>query len=202
MSLVQRQTNQRYILWMLLASYVILLGGIPGITPTQKTGAARSDERFPCENCPCGCSTAEFCWDQCCCHDDAGKIAWAEANGVTPPEFLTARVAKSNTVVACSTKPVGSPARKCCCCSAKPIEPAKPKKVDQLATTSVVLFWKAAQCRGVQSFWKLISITVVGNRPKNVVTPAILLASLVIADESAESPVYAPVPPVPWASLL
>lgn len=50
-------------------------------------------ERFPCENSPCGCSTATHCWDKCCCNNDEQKLAWAEQNNVPPPEFLVQRVA-------------------------------------------------------------------------------------------------------------
>lgn len=51
--------------------------------------------RFPCESCSCGCSTAAYCWDKCCCHTDEEKLAWAAEHDVTPPEFLVARVEAS-----------------------------------------------------------------------------------------------------------
>lgn len=44
-------------------------------------------------NCPCGCSSAESCWNSCCCHTDIEKLAWARKNSVRPPEFLAKRVA-------------------------------------------------------------------------------------------------------------
>ncbi|WP_068265869.1 hypothetical protein [Rubripirellula obstinata] len=203
-----RKTNRRYILWVLLAAYVFLLGGISGIEPAEKSGLLNSGERFPCENCPCGCSTAEFCWDQCCCHSDSEKIAWAEANDVTPPAFLSARVAKSSSIIASEPKFGDAPACKSCCCSAKPKKVAAPKKANEAktaakpATTSVVLFWKAAQCRGVQSFWKLLSIAVVVNESKETLTARVRSTGLVLADESADSPAYAPTPPVPWSRAL
>ncbi len=66
-------------------------------------------ERFPCEDCPCGCPTAQFCWDQCCCHTDEEKLAWAHENGIESPIFLLDRVAlKTRSTI---QKPV---VRACC----------------------------------------------------------------------------------------
>ncbi|WDQ14617.1 hypothetical protein [Rhodopirellula sp. P2] len=61
--------------------------GLPLTAPRpEKVG------RFPCEACPCGCSSADYCWDKCCCHSDFEKLQWAAENNVTPPAFLVARV--------------------------------------------------------------------------------------------------------------
>lgn len=193
--------TKRSILWVLLVTYVVLLGGIPAIRPTTKSDAIPSGERFPCENCPCGCSTAEFCWDQCCCHSDSEKIQWAKANAVTPPKFLIDRVAACKIPQAQETDRCGdAPAeRSCCCCKAKP-ETKKPAA--QPATTSVVLFWKAAQCRGIDSIWKLLSIAIPVNVSEQTGTGNGLTDRFVIADESSESPRFSPTPPVPWPVLL
>lgn len=43
--------------------------------------------RYPCENCPCGCGTAQRCWTKCCCYTPAQRLAWARREGVRPPEF-------------------------------------------------------------------------------------------------------------------
>jgi hypothetical protein len=193
--------KQRGILWVLLVAHVVLLGGIPAMQSTPKSDAIASGERFPCENCPCGCSTAEFCWDQCCCHSDAEKIQWAKANAITPPKFLTDRVAASETPQTqqadlCSDAPADS---SCCCCKAKP---ETKKTAAQPATTSVVLFWKAAQCRGIDSIWKLLSIAIPVNATKVFGNGIGLTDRFVLADESFESPRLAPTPPVPWPEFL
>jgi hypothetical protein len=46
-----------------------------------------TSQPFPCQNCPCGCKTAEQCWTNCCCFTPAERLAWAEKNGVTPPSY-------------------------------------------------------------------------------------------------------------------
>ncbi|WP_430454682.1 hypothetical protein [Rhodopirellula europaea] len=61
--------------------------GLPLTAPRPE-----KEGRFPCESCPCGCSSAEYCWDKCCCHTDFEKLQWAAENNVTPPAFLVARV--------------------------------------------------------------------------------------------------------------
>lgn len=44
---------------------------------------------FPCQNRPCGCLTADECWKgDCCCFTLEEKLAWAEANGIEPPEHV------------------------------------------------------------------------------------------------------------------
>lgn len=45
---------------------------------------------FPCMFSSCGCSNAEQCWRQCCCHDLSSKLAWAKQNHVVPPDFVIA----------------------------------------------------------------------------------------------------------------
>lgn len=44
------------------------------------------EQRYPCEDHQCGCASATECWTSCCCHDDVERLAWAMANGVSPPE--------------------------------------------------------------------------------------------------------------------
>ncbi|MEO0530888.1 MAG: hypothetical protein AAF266_10000 [Planctomycetota bacterium] len=50
-------------------------------------------ERYPCENCPCGCGTAARCWAKCCCHTLPQRLAWARREGVRPPEEVLNRAA-------------------------------------------------------------------------------------------------------------
>ncbi|CAN0407307.1 unnamed protein product [Hapterophycus canaliculatus] len=44
---------------------VVLSVGMTGFAlpiPKISSRSASTTERFPCESCPCGCATAEFCW--------------------------------------------------------------------------------------------------------------------------------------------
>lgn len=42
-------------------------------------------ERYPCEDCGCGCASAHECWTNCCCHTEHERLVWAIENGVMPP---------------------------------------------------------------------------------------------------------------------
>ena len=114
----------------------LLLSLIVGITGLPMPVSKSTNERFPCEKCPCGCRTAAHCWDKCCCHTDEEKLAWADANGVTPPVFLVQRVvaakqtklvaAKQSTPACCALKKNTAPAATSAAVqSAKPNSPTK-----------------------------------------------------------------------------
>lgn len=47
--------------------------------------AGEAAERYPCEDCPCGCTGAAQCWAHCCCHTTEQRLAWALERGVRPP---------------------------------------------------------------------------------------------------------------------
>ncbi|MCE9543947.1 MAG: hypothetical protein K8T25_00250 [Planctomycetia bacterium] len=104
-------------------------------------GDVESSEPFPCQHHHCGCVSAEQCWRNCCCMTMPQRLAWAKANGVTPPAWVTALAgeqAKASQAVAASkgdsplvllrdsnngslrergTVPACTPAKKKPCCS-------------------------------------------------------------------------------------
>lgn len=49
--------------------------------------SARTDERFPCEACLCGCASARECWTDCCCHTPVERARWALTNDVMIPSW-------------------------------------------------------------------------------------------------------------------
>ena len=173
--------------------------GIPMRPPKER----RSDERFPCENCPCGCSTADFCWDKCCCHTDEEKLEWARENQVTPPNFLIARVSKP------------SPPVKSCCCAAKSVASAKSRQSTcdprgnessaeseskKLSAGGLILLKSAAECRGMKHTWTLLSQVIVDDQPSDFVgADRILLYRMVLFDITQPSRRDGPDPPIPWA---
>jgi len=68
-----------------------LLPNPPGSQIENAVSLLRSkdcSEPFPCQNCRCGCSSAEQCWTSCCCYSLRERIAWAKKNKVTPPAFV------------------------------------------------------------------------------------------------------------------
>jgi hypothetical protein len=181
--------------------------GIPTTAHTKNPG-----ERFPCENSACGCSSADVCWDRCCCHTDTEKLAWARRNRVVPPSFLVKRVAENQrTQIASSPKP------SCCCCDSQNTGVLKRKTKsgsDQMAKRQdaeavdapsgelkMVLVWKAAQCRGADLCWSFLFGLVIDVPQAIFSFAATPQDRIVVVDESAVSWMQPPVPPVPWRNL-
>jgi hypothetical protein len=86
---VRRQTIAVLALVGLLATTV----GIPVLRPTRGPNGKDLSQPFPCMHSVCGCQNAAACWQGCCCHTNSEKLAWAEANGVAPPEYVVAAAA-------------------------------------------------------------------------------------------------------------
>ncbi|QDU91569.1 hypothetical protein Pla175_49980 [Pirellulimonas nuda] len=79
---------------LLLAVWFLVVA--TGMPLPARVGPPRSGaERFPCENCPCGCATAEHCWRDCCCLTPPQRLAWARRVGVRPPGFALAAAQKA-----------------------------------------------------------------------------------------------------------
>ncbi len=172
--------------------------GLPiGPRPAAKTSTVVGEiaERFPCENCPCGCASADFCWDRCCCHSDAEKLSWAQRNNVIPPAFLVARVKQTIIPVAATLDELPA----CCRCAAKKaVAKTGPSPTTiVVAKSSVVLLWKAVECRGIESLWVLLSHTVVTGSAKLFPPIPMLIERLLIESDSACSVRQCPDPPVP-----
>src|SRR5438445_841636 len=90
---------------------------------------------FPCQDHPCGCHTAEQCWQHCCCFSPEERFAWAEAHHVEPPAYAerptaqgwqTARLrdraaagAEDSACTRCTTRQTcqtcSAPTEKSCC---------------------------------------------------------------------------------------
>ncbi|MFM7075065.1 MAG: hypothetical protein ACKO3G_03230 [Planctomycetaceae bacterium] len=86
--------------------------------------AAKDRSRpFPCMNSPCGCGSAEQCFESCCCHTPAERLAWARRHGLgaAVTDALERRVAAA---VIPAAPDAGRPAGGSCCSSAAASAPA------------------------------------------------------------------------------
>ena len=105
---------------------------------------------FPCQSKGCGCVDAQQCWEDCCCHSDLEKLAWAENNGVTPPAWFTEKMKSASKV----PEPAAS---KCCCCCSKGCCSEKsqlqsPKQPQTKRTAKVFIITKQQnRCRGMDA---------------------------------------------------
>lgn len=189
---------------MLVAWYAVLVIGVPIPMPRQAFS-----ERFPCENCHCGCSSAEQCWNNCCCHTLEERLAWAKREGVQPPASVSKLAEKQNTAPACcvAKQPVQRPVRSCCsakssakaCCSS-PANDKVQQDGDGTGTKSDYLVgWRALACQGTGVHWTAATPAVVVipvglppilNRVEWLVSPLVFLPETL-----GERP---PVPPPRW----
>ena len=80
---------------------------------------------YPCQTRGCGCQNADQCWKSCCCFSDVEKLAWAKANGITPPDWFLEKIAAAEDQAEKTPVAAKAPAAKksscgCCCkCESK-----------------------------------------------------------------------------------
>ncbi|MCC9605729.1 hypothetical protein LOC68_21485 [Blastopirellula sp. JC732] len=128
---------------------------------------------FPCQGGSCGCRDAYTCWNNCCCNTPAERLAWAEANDVTPPQNIVARLMQEAAIVkaskkssCCATKQVAS----CCagktksCCAAKSSSCCDAKEEKTTPAESAPYkgpFFTIAKCGGLPELFAIFSSSVV-----------------------------------------
>ncbi|QDU54248.1 hypothetical protein [Aeoliella mucimassa] len=163
MSLVR---HRRFIAALLLTAFAVAAVGVPLDLPRI---AKRTIERYPCENCSCGCDSALVCWTNCCCHTLAERLAWARNEGVRPPEFALALAREQRLNVApwieeptvcesttsspetCATSTKSS--KPCCCCCQSAETAATEEVADAAEPCSRTSAWQAATCGGTLKWW-------------------------------------------------
>lgn len=205
---------------MLLLLVGIALSGVMLAPAKSQLALGKTTERFPCENCPCGCASAEFCWDHCCCHNDREKLQWATENGVMAPRFLVERFANAAPTESTTNpgmNPDASSAALSCCCCATNVPPGAPetsptsrrreatcppnshvaKQQLNQQDTSLVLMWKVAECRGIKMLWTVLAQAYVDPAPPRLTTLPSIVEWLHLSDETAESRLLSPEPPIP-----
>jgi hypothetical protein len=122
--------------------------GLPLVSTVKKD----LSKPYPCQACPCSCPDAEYCWRHCGCMTDQEKLAWAERNGVQPPDFVVLRQrarAGGNSV----------DARPACCCAKSPREEhtSRVQSVTRRVSRKVVLLSAVQRCRGLDAAFAFLS---------------------------------------------
>ncbi len=149
---------------MLVVSYCAGFLPLPLSKPPGKDGRP-----FPCQNRPCGCQSAAQCWKSCCCFNNAQKLAWAKANGVTPPAFVIAAARQEQRKSCCAkTKASCCSAAKSSCCSTTKVcqkDDGKPGKQSDASTKNaprqIVIGSYADRCKGGGSAICSIPVAIV-----------------------------------------
>lgn len=182
--------------------------------PVPVLRGTAANEAFPCQGGRCGCASARQCWTSCCCLSPRERKAWAEREGVTPPEYAVLEEA------AAPDKPTGETARGCCapravakappakaaCCAAAGCDSSDGDdapvgaKSAEVQETHYALTVVAMKCRGAASefnslmwfVWHAPSLTVLGDHGVDL--------DQRIVDERAASFAADLVPPPPRAA--
>ncbi len=221
--LAPNRLKPRRLLAALLAAYtVVVVSGAPlplSSVVAWTLPAVEDTERFPCEACPCGCGTAEHCWNACCCHTLAQRISWAKSEGVRPPETALDDAERAGLdirewrpmaryQVRCE-KPGSAPAEQalppCCrqrlaCCDSQPTcETPASQPEDQSPNerpTPGVALLKAMACQGLAEAWMQLGHAPIPPAAEVVTTEVTVYAT------PAPAPLWcrpgdAPTPPPP-----
>jgi len=212
--------------WLSLLGYVLVASGLPLpiAGPHDKAHAVAGKDRskpFPCMDKPCGCSTAEQCFANCCCHTPAERLAWAKAHRVDVA-VLTALERRVATKSACTA---GRPAKKAasCCRTSQTVdlegpdicseyrslaaEPAAPNPTDDEAPAEhqevpgrVVILRSMLACQGIASAWAAATVSLPPPRPvAGEFQPPQCVAWLVIVDQLSVNERLPPDSPPPRA---
>jgi hypothetical protein len=164
MSVIRSRRWRWLLMWCLAAQQFLIGGGIPLPSPAT---VARSAERYPCEDCGCGCRSAEQCWRHCCCLTNRQKIDWASRNGVAVPDYVLAAAEREtgssqhpgclNCPPASSPKPESPPA--------SPWVPANQRR-EQRERSGICLL-RALDCHGLNVLWqRAVLIGPVDRQPR------------------------------------
>jgi hypothetical protein len=165
--MLSRLNYRRLIALGLLLAYAVAATGLPIAGPMP---AKRSSERFPCEECGCGCDSAEVCWTRCCCNTLAGRLAWAKKENVRPPEEVLAQAQLAGhdvsrwlpgavpSIQLFAEKPAVEKPKACCCCCKPKATPATPQD-DSYAEDSAPS-WASLACGGAMQLWMSISVAL------------------------------------------
>mgnify|MGYP003381703948 CR=1 FL=1 len=152
----------------------VLLATAPVPIGWKPKGPAGS-EPFPCQDCHCGCLTAEQCWTSCCCYTPEERLAWATENGIEPPSYAVL-VSKTERLVANSKAVV----KKACChhsgLSEAVQEPDQPETV-------VVLSISAMKCRGLGSLFNLLPWATIHEHSISCIFPEPIATPFEVRDE-------------------
>jgi hypothetical protein len=137
----RRQLARRLVAGLALAAYVIASAGfmpLPLLPHKKKSGTP-----FPCQDHPCGCSSAEECWTHCCCFSVEERWAWAAAHRIEPPAYAERPASSSHE------------AHKSCC--AAHASDRKSGVSDAAPLMRPLVIVSAARCQDLHASWVSVS---------------------------------------------
>ncbi|HTU24129.1 MAG TPA: hypothetical protein VMF30_01950 [Pirellulales bacterium] len=137
-------------------AYLTALVGVPW----PPVGDSRDASPYPCQGHRCGCTSAQQCWEHCCCFTPAQRLAWAADHGVEAPAALIAAAnveqdhEHADGVAHASSGQHG--ARSCCHKCAAPAHTASARTVTAGAKPGKKppgYGFQAFKCHGISTLW-------------------------------------------------
>jgi hypothetical protein len=116
------------IVTLTLVSHLMATFGFP--LPASGLRKPTDGVPYPCQSRPCGCLSSEQCWSgDCCCFTLEEKLAWAEANGIEPPEHVY-------QLVKAPKSPAATLTAKPCCSEIEPVSAPSQKALRECCEVS------------------------------------------------------------------
>lgn len=95
-----------------LCGYALGAAGFPIVRPAKSSAIP-----FPCQDNPCGCTSAEECYTHCCCHSAEERLAFARRHGVTLPKAWEAALQAQVAAARQDASQAEPEAQPCPCCA-------------------------------------------------------------------------------------
>ncbi len=163
-------SSRRAVAITVVLSHLLAATGLP-VPALRQSATAKTGSPHPCQDRPCGCSTTEQAWGDCCCFTQKEKLAWAADRGIVMPDHVRSADESRKTKLStskpscCSVNVDREPQQPKCaalrcehehaaclsaptssCCEHKAPEPAQPAPAEPIIHWIVLAF--AQQCRG------------------------------------------------------
>ncbi len=179
---------RRMITSVALVAYLLTVVGYP--LPLSAKVERDSSEAFPCQAHACGCRTAAQCWENCCCHTAAERLAWARQHDATLPKGTLANLEKEAAQQASAER---CDQRGGCCASA-----GNEDDHEHAGGFVWVNAIQAQKCQGLTTLW----VACGANLPLEISTlwefDWQLLEHLLLDDEHSLCESQRPPVPPPW----
>jgi hypothetical protein len=199
------QRSRRLVAVASLVGFLATASGVPVFNARVGPNGKDISQPFPCMHSRCGCQNAESCWRGCCCHTNAEKLAWAEENGVTPPEYVHIAAAKERPAAiaktdSCCSEKQEARGDNCCSstgrCEADLAENGIAQANDDWQWTLVPTV-SARKCQGLAQLWLLIGSAAPAVRSVEVTVRLLPAGTLCLADEFSANTLPRPTTPPP-----
>jgi hypothetical protein len=127
---------------------------------SRPVGGKDRSAPYPCRDRPCGCRSADQCWKRCCCFSNSQKLAWAKANGVVAPDYVTLAASGERETKDCQTGGCSSHRRPKSRTDRPENSPHDSSESDDSAPVYVLAIM-AHHCQGTGLFWNSLPCAVI-----------------------------------------